>query len=424
MGSNKKQAVVVFVVALGFALLVAATALWLFNASRQDSPPPAADNSQNTPMAAPLPQEMRAMWVSYFEWQRFDISTEAGLRTACQTMFENCSDLGLNTVIVAVRPFADAMYPSDVYPWSHLLTGTQGVDPGYNPLTVMIEEAHRLDLRFEAWINPYRIEVSGIGPNALAKNHPAVQNPDWARFINGGWFDPGLPEVQQLVVQGVEEIVRDYDVDGIHFDDYFYPEFSAEQKEAGEDTAFDAASYQKHSGGAERAAWRRSNVDAMVQAVYGAIKAIKPHVSFGISPQGNNENNYTIQYSDVAKWLEQPGYADYIMPQLYWGFDYRLANGRDDYAFETVSRHWADYPRHESVTLYAGLGAYRIGEGDGSAADQKEWYSGHNVADMVASLRKTEGYSGFALFRYDSLYNAENAYAEAERAAIKKVLAV
>ncbi len=385
------------------------------------SAPPAAG-------ATALPQEMRAMWISYLEWLKNDISTEENMRAVAQRMFGECQAMGLNTVIVQVRPFGDALYQSEVFPWSHHLTGEQGKDPGYDPLAVMVEEAHALGLRIEAWVNPYRVNLPGenLGPAELAANNPAVLHPEWVREVEdvGVFYDPGIPEVQQMIAAGMAEIVQKYEVDGIHIDDYFYPAFTAEQKEAGEDLAFDEETYAQYGEGEELAAWRRQNVNLLVQAAYAAIKAENPGASFGISPQGNNDNNYNQQYSDIKLWMAEAGYCDYVMPQLYWGFGYQLQNGSNRFAFANIAAEWAAFPRAPGVQLYAGLGAYRIEEGDGSAATEEEWNSGHNLADMVAALRGIEGYTGFALFRYEVLYgNGASPLAKDEIAALTEALA-
>ncbi|MGI6153178.1 MAG: glycoside hydrolase family 10 protein [Christensenellaceae bacterium] len=345
--------------------------------------------------AMPLPEEMQAMWISFLEWNDRDISTEEALRTETEQMFDNCVSMGLNTVIVAVRPFADALYDSEHYPWSHLVSGAQGTDPGFDPLAVLVELAHEKGLRIEAWLNPYRVQHPEHGPDVLSEDSPAVQNASWVRKQTGLWLDPGLPEVRELVINGVAEIVENYEVDGIHFDDYFYPE--------GNTSAFDAQTYAQYGEGMELAEWRRQNINEMVKGAYAAVKEVNPSVSFGISPQGNNTNNYNEQHCDINLWMEQPGYADYIMPQLYWGFNYVGSDGNTKAAFNNKTAEWTEYPLHEDVKLYAGLGAYRIGDGDSGHGDQSEWRCGHNLADMVAQLRSA-GFSGFALFRYDSLY--------------------
>ena len=358
---------------------------------------PASDDAVAERLPPNLPDEMRAMWIAHPDWDNYDISTESAMRETAKAMFDNCKELGLNTVIVAVRPFGDALYKSEVYPWSHLITGVQGQDPGYDPLTVLVEEAHARGLRIEAYINPYRISNGGMGREMLSADNPAMLHPDWVREVSGGlWYDPALPEVQQLVVHGVQEIVRGYDVDGIHFDDYFYPE--------GKDSAFDEDTYQQLGQGEDRDAWRRENVNTLVRAVYEGIKQIKPDMPFGISPQGNNTNNYNMQCCDVLLWMRTPGYIDYVMPQNYWGFGYTGVNGDTRPAFENKCTEWAGYERSAEVRLYNGLAVYRVGFGDGGVNDQSEWYSGHNVADQIEYARGVEGFSGFALFRYGSLF--------------------
>jgi uncharacterized lipoprotein YddW (UPF0748 family) len=335
------------------------------------------------------------MWISFLELQNIDISTEEALRANISQMYDNCAALGLNTVIVAAHPFMDALYESAYFPWSHLISGTQGQDPGYDPLAVMTEEAHTRGLRFEAWLNPYRVQHPTHGPDTLSGDNPAVVNPSWVRDQNGLWLDPGLPEVRELVIRSVVEIVEGYDVDGIHFDDYFYPE--------GNTSAFDAETYAQYGKGTDRAAWRRENVNNMIRGAYAAVKEANPSVSFGVSPQGNNENNYHEQYCDIKLWMDEPGYADYIMPQLYWGFNY-IKDGSDIASFYNKTAEWASYPLCGDVQLYAGLGAYRVGDGDYSDDSRGEWQNGHSIADMVRYLRGTDGFGGFALFHYDSLY--------------------
>ena len=257
----------------------------------------------------PLPEEMRAMWFSFLEWRDlFSAINGAGEQKAEQftqqvgQMFQNCADMGLNTVIVAVRPFGDALYQSDVFPWSHLVTGAQGEDPGFDPLAIMIQQAHQRDLRLEAWVNPYRVDHPQNGPGTLSADNPATLNPDWVRQVNGElWFDPGIPQVEALVAQGVAEILQRYAVDGIHFDDYFYPSGAKED--------FDAASFAAGGGGVTLADWRRTNTDLMVKKVYDTVKTIRPAASFGVSMQGNNENNFTTMYADVKKWMANDGYV-------------------------------------------------------------------------------------------------------------------
>ncbi len=366
------------------------------SSARTESGSGEAPAAPPAPAAGPAVLPYRAMWVSYLEWPLFDTTSAEAFTASVGTVFDNCVALGLNVVIVQVRPFSDAVYQSALYPWSHLVTGTQGQAPAFDPLAIMIEQAHARGLVFEAWINPYRVRLNDTMPSgALAANNPAVLHPEWVIEANGGlYYDPALPEVQQLVTDGVVELMRGYNVDGIEFDDYFYPTT---------DEAFDEDSFARYGAGQSLTEWRRGNVNALVQKVYAAVKAERPAVAFGISPQGNNDNNYLQQYSDIQLWLSTPGFVDYVMPQVYWGYDYTLKNGSKRFAFENLVAEWMAMPRDESVSLAFGLGAYRVGVGDGSFAESDEWQSGRNLADMVRTLA-ARGADGYGLYRYESLF--------------------
>ncbi len=356
-------------------------------------------------------EEYRAMWISYLEYNSRDLSTREKFVAEMGEMFAQCQALGLNRVIVQVRPFGDALYPSQVYPWSSFLTGTQGKDPGFDPLAEMITLAKSLDLQIEAWINPYRVSMGTNFPGTLSPDNPA-QNSDLTIQVGDSvYYNPALPQVQALVVAGIRELVEGYDLDGIHLDDYFYPTT---------DLSIDVAEYLASGSSLSQADWRRENVNTLVRAIYQEIKAIDPGVSFGISPQGNNSNNYNGQYSDVLLWMSTPGYVDYIIPQIYWGFDYVTSGGSLDYQFQNCIDTWSQYPRLPQVSLYIGLGAYRIGAGDSSSATGEEWNSGSNLAKMILALRNEPEISGYVLFRYDSLFQNQSypQLTEAERQAI------
>lgn len=438
---KRKSNAPIVIICIVLILAIAATLFWAMGGldlllGKEDTSPPVSSSSasvvspvsQSAPAtsAADLPDEMRAMWISFLEWDKYDISTEENMRQVAGQMFGNCANMGLNTVIVHVRAFSDAMYKSDYFPWSHLITGTQGQDPGYDPLAVIIEEAHSRNLRIEAFINPYRAHHSLYKDLPLAENNPAAQHPDWVRTLEDGsmWYDPGIPEVQQLVVDGVKELAQNYALDGIQFDDYFYQ---------GNGEEFDAETYATYGGGASLADWRRGNVNTLVRDVYAAIKSVKPTLAFGISPAGNNDNNYSMYYADIKMWMSEPGYIDYIMPQLYWGFGHQMTDGSTRFAFDKVATEWASFPRYDGLQLYAGLAAYNIGTpqadgtrsgltGNGANEDQSEWESGHAMADQVTYLRSV-GFSGFALFRYDFLYQENDPVSAQEVESLTKLLA-
>lgn len=360
-------------------------------ASLEGSSSPDADD---LPLSEP--EEYRAMWISYLELSDRDLTTRGNFVSEITTMFSQCKELGLNRVIVQVRPFGDALYPSEIFPWSHLLSGVQGVDPGYDPLQEMITIAHGMDLNIEAWLNPYRVKLNSTIPAYLSPNNPANNTNLTFSVDNALYYNPALPEVQQLVVDGVAELVRNYDLDGIHLDDYFYPTT---------DLSVDARDYAISGSTLSQADWRRENVNTLVKTIYETVKSIDETVLFGISPQGNNDNNYNSQYSDVKLWLSTKGYVDYITPQLYWGFQYYTTAGRADFQYLTIANTWHSYPRHPDVDLYVGLAAYRIGAGDGSSSTTSEWNSGQNLANMIVALDDFDGITGYTLFRHDFLFN-------------------
>lgn len=361
-----------------------------------------------------------AMWLSYLEWESMDLSSEAAFTQEAAAIMANCVNLGLDTVLVQVRPFGDALYASSIFPQSHLITGVQGQSAGYDPLAVLVNAAHAAGLRIEAWINPYRIRLNAEKPAALSADNPAVRwlsdplTAGWVHEANGGlYYDPGIPEVRALIADGVREIVENYAVDGVLFDDYFYPTT---------DAAFDEAAYAAYGSGMALAEWRKENVNLLVREVYALIKQLRPECTFGISPSGNIGNNLQQQYSDVALWLREPGYVDYLMPQIYWGFAYTLSGGSTAFAFENCLEDWASLPRAASVSLYVALGAYRIGDGDGCEATLAEWNCGENLARQIAALRTRA--QGFSLYRYDFLYKntAHEALVTKELAAIQALL--
>ncbi len=379
----------------------------------------ATPEASGTEGVATAVRACRAMWISYLEWQALECPSANAFSTAIATMFDNCVQLGLNTVIVQVRPFGDAMYRSALFPWCHFLTGTQGQDPGYDPLAIMVAEAHARALEIEAWINPYRLRLNTAMPDNLAADNLYYTQPDWVVQVGDGlYLNPALPEAADYVCAGVQEILENYDVDGIHFDDYFYPTT---------DTYIDETEFAA-SGASELAAWRRENVSALVKQVYDAVKAHDATLRFGISPQGNPDNNESQQFSDVSAWMNPSEGAeclDYVCPQVYWGYGYTLSAGSTRFAYENIVPEWLAMPRADSVALYLGLGAWRIGDGDGSANEDTFafWNTGNALATMIAD-ENAQCTDGYFLYRYNSLYaSAHEALANSELAALEALAA-
>lgn len=350
--------------------------------------------------------ELKAVWISYLEFSSAGY-TESAFRTHVQTMFDNVVDLHMNAVIVQVRPFSDAMYPSKYFPWSKYVSGSQGKDPGFDPLKIMVEEAHKRNLEFHAWLNPYRVTTNSTDVSILADSHPAKKwltdedtenDRNVLKFNKSFYYNPASSEVQKLIVNGVKEIVKNYDVDGIHFDDYFYPTLGTNHKKV-----FDSVEYNTYKKNQEAAGktvlsipdWRRNNVNKLVKSVYSAIKKIDETCEFGISPFGNPDNlRSDLQYYvDVDTWLSKDGYVDYICPQLYWSFQHSTC------AYDKLLKRWIDI-RKNSVKIYVGIANYRAGSNL-----ETQWKDSSILADMITCARETGCVDGFMFFRYAFFYN-------------------
>lgn len=363
--------------------------------------------------------ELRAMWISYIEFQAYLDSYKANkenFTTFIRQIYDKCVDNNMNAVIVHVRPFGDALYSSSYFPWSKYVSGKQGKNPGFDPLTIMIEEAHKRNLKFHAWLNPYRVSFN-TKYSELAANNPAVKwhNSDKEKrnvlaYSGKLYYNPSKPQVRELIMNGVKEIVANYNVDGIHFDDYFYPSFSSSLVKK----SFDATEYnayknkQKESGKKYMNIydWRRGNVNQLVSGVYKAVKSIKPNVEFGISPAGNIDNlkSNTSYYVDIDTWLKNPGYVDYIMPQIYWGFSHKTA------AYDKVLDRWVKLNSAGIVDLHIGIGVYKVGMAKSSSySDWEEWQKDSSIlADQIEYARKTKKVKGFAFFSYEYFDTGSN----------------
>lgn len=374
---------------------------------RRGETAPAATTAPTATAEPTAAAPYRAVWVSYLEWQQVDFSTPETFSGDIAVILDNIRNLGANVVLAQVRPFGDALYPSSYYPFSHLCTGQQGRDPGYDPLALLVQAAHDRGLALEAWVNPYRIQA-GLTP-ALCGASPAKLHPDWVKYTDtGAYLDPANTAVRQYIADAVGELCANYDVDGIHFDDYFYPTT---------DPAFDAADYAASGTALTQDDWRRENVNALVELCHATAR--RYGVRFGVAPVGDPEQNYALQYSDAARWLRQ-GTVDYLMPQLYWGQEY-VKDGDTSHSLARLAGAWAALPRAAGVRLYAGLGAYRIGAGDGSDAGS-EWVSGRALADQLNLLDRL-GVQGAGLYRYASLFDASDyaGLAAAEVDAVRQV---
>ncbi len=340
--------------------------------------------------------EFRGVWIATVE--NIDWPSKKGLSVNDQKAeFTHLLELhqrnGMNAIFMQIRPVGDAFYPSQYEPWSEYLMGKQGLPPTpyYDPLAFMISETHKRGMEFHAWLNPYRA-VFNINKSSISPSHITKIHPEW--FLNYGttkFFNPGLPEVRNLVTNVVKDLVTRYDLDGIHMDDYFYP-----YRIAGKEFP-DQKTYEQSSSKLNKDDWRRSNCDSIIKQLYLTIRATNPHVKFGISPFGvwrnksqdpNGSNtkagqtNFDDLYADILLWLKM-GWIDYVVPQLYWERGHKLCN------YDTLLAWWNNhtYGRH----LYIGHGIYR-------ANTNAAWRDKNEIPKQIQALRQYATTQGSAYF--------------------------
>ncbi|MFD2368825.1 family 10 glycosylhydrolase [Brevibacillus sp. GCM10020057] len=325
---------------------------------------------------------MRGVWISTvfnLDWPSTgSYGNAAKQQQEYVQLLDELQGMGMNTVFVQVRPSADALYPSNLVPWSKVLTGTQGKNPGYDPLAFMIAETHRRGMEFHAWFNPFRANTDAK-TDQLAANHVVKLHPDW--IVNSGdklYINPGIPQARQEIIKEIMEVVQRYDIDGVHLDDYFYPSNG---------TFNDDATYKTYNSKkiASKADWRRDNINQFVQQLNASIKSVKPGVAFGISPFGVWRNKavdptgsdtkagvtaYDNMYADVRTWIKQ-GWMDYVMPQIYWSFSFAPAQ------YDKLVTWWSDEVRGTGVKLYIGHSPYKLGTSEAG------WQSAQEIINQL-----------------------------------------
>ncbi len=366
--------------------------------------------------AQPSPQfEFRAVWVATVE--NIDWPSKKGLPVEEQKaeyirLLDMHQRNGMNAVVMQIRPVSDAFYPSQYEPWSEYLNGKQGLPPTpyYDPLEFMIAETHKRGMEFHAWLNPYRA-VFSVTRSSVAPGHITRLFPQWfLTYGNTKYFDPGVPQAREHVNRVVRDIVSRYDLDAIHFDDYFYP-----YKIPGKDFP-DGASYAKYGKGMNREDWRRSNVDTIIKMLSETIKSVNPRVKFGISPFGvwrNNDKdprgsatkagvtNYDDLYADILLWLEK-GWIDYVAPQLYWEM------GRKIVDYNILVNWWSSNSFGKQV--YIGHGIYRTYEEKSPA-----WKNKNEIPNQIKALRQNPNVQGSVYFSSKTFTNNPNGWNDSLR---------
>ena len=328
-------------------------------------------------------REMRAVWiatVANIDWPSQRNLTSKGQRDEMRQMLDGLAKNNINAIVLQIRPTADSFYPSQFEPWSNWLTGKQGTKPNpyYDPLQFIIEEAHKRCIEVHAWLNPYRVTNSD-NIDMLSKNHLYYKNKDlFVKYGGKYYFEPGLDETREFLNRVVEDVVERYDIDAIHFDDYFYPYRVANEEFP------DEATFRKHPRGFapnQKDDWRRNNVNMVIAELQQTIKSTKPWVEFGVSPFGvwRNDNvdprgsatragvqNYDDLYADILKWLKE-GSIDYVAPQLYWEIGKKVAD------YEVLAKWWSE--NSFGKNLYVGLYNSQLGTAEANQA----WRKGNEV---------------------------------------------
>jgi uncharacterized lipoprotein YddW (UPF0748 family) len=350
-------------------------------------------------------REMRGVWIATvlnIDYPPSATPDDRFLRDTWIQLIDKHKALGINSLFVQIRPTSDALYPSNLAPWSRYLTGQSGLPPynNFDPLEFMIQTAHDRGMEFHAWLNPYRVSMDGQTAASFAPNHVLNAHPDWCIFFNKRFFmNPGLPEVRAHINDIVTEIITRYPVDGIHFDDYFYPYRN------GNEQISDYQTYQQNTNGFSSIEdWRRNNVDLLISTLSKTIKTLKPRVQFGVSPFGiwRNSNrdpegsdtrggsSYDENFADVRKWL-RADWLDYVVPQVYWTIGFNIAD------HEKIMRWWSANSAGKNV--YAGLGTYRVGSKD------QNWSDPNEIPRQIRLSRSLPNVVGSVHFSSKSLIN-------------------
>ncbi len=340
----------------------------------------------------------KAVWMSYIELSQLTkSSSESDFKSEINRSFKDLSDKGFNRVSVQVRPFADAFYRSEIFPVSKYAFGEEGGELEYDPLEIICNIAKKHNIEIEAWINPYRIsadnDISALSSKSLAKKY---ENTDSLIICDKGiFFSPASEEARDIIVSGVKEVIDNYEVSSVCFDDYFYPESDIETDEGTYNEYLDSG------GNLSLEDWRRENVSTLIKEVYSAVKSADKGITFGVSPQSSFTDNYNSLYADVYKWCTQEGFIDYINPQIYFGFK------NENQPFMKTTREWL---KTAECDLFISLPLYKQGKEDKYAGEFgiNEFAEENDIISrQVKYLSKLEEIDGYYIYSYSFLGDNE-----------------
>ena len=354
-------------------------------------------------------KEYRMIYISYLEYFDYFYGGSKSInQNKIDKMIDNIKELNFNVIILHVSPFSDSIYHSNILPYSYTLTGTEGKYPGFDYLEYFIKKAHQKDLLLYAWINPFRVSFSS-DINKLSKDNPAYKLLNTSNVgINedGIYLNPSSEIVKELIINEVLEIINNYDVDGIHFDDYFYVNYDIDKEEY--------KNYLKIRGDLSLKDFRILHVNDLIKRVYKVIKDYDEKIVFSIAPDGNITNNYKYHYADVKTWLKEDGFIDLLMPQIYYGLE-------NEYSpFDKVLDNWLNL-NDRNIKIIPVLAIYKCSSIDNDAGKgNSEWVNNDDIISREVNLIRNKNLFGFSLFRYDFIFN--NNLCVKEMNNLKKIL--
>lgn len=341
-------------------------------------------------------EEIRAVFFSYLEMNKYiKNKSEEESKQNIKNVLSRIKNNKFNALILHVRPFSDAIYTSSIFPLSDTVK-VGNKTPSYDILKYFIQEAHKNKIQIHAWINPYRIS-NKEDMTSIKVDNPAYKmiKTNDIKVVEGKgiFYNPASEKVEKLIISGIEELLINYDIDGIHFDDYFYPSTDIDLE--------NYETYTKSGGSLSLKKYRYEKILTMIKNVYSSIKKINKEVVFGISPEGNIANNYNNHFLDIKSILSKEGYVDYIMPQIYFGFE------NENKPFKDTLKEWNSLIKNNNIKLLPALAFYKVGEYDKYAkSGSNEWMKNNNIISReILESRKINNYIGFSLFRYDYIFS-------------------
>ena len=346
--------------------------------------------------SAPSTEEIRAVWVSYIDYtQILWGKSSSEFETSVDEIVENCLEYKINTIYLHASAFTDAYYQSDYYPTQYVESQI-GADLKYDPLEIFIEKAHEKNIRVEAWINPFRSfdqqKMDTVPSSYIVKKWVDEGNRNVIFYKDRYYLNPAYEEVHDLILNVVSEIAQNYKIDGLHMDDYFYPDHV--------DDSFDKMDYMYSETDLSIEDWRRNNVNELVEKIDRTLNRIDSSLWFGISPAGNLEYSRDSIFGDVEKWVDEE-WVDYIAPQIYFGY----TNKSRPYA-ETLQQ-WSEVVEGTDVQLIVGLGAYKINQDNGNSDDEEWIHDSQILIKQIQDAQDASNYAGYALYSYHSMFRAE-----------------